>query len=58
MKINAMFAVAAVAFGAATCAFGAVEDPVEYIRGELAAGRREIKDSGGSDPNGGVRVVE
>ena len=43
MKTSVLFAVAAVALGAASCAFGAVEDPVEYIRGEIAAGRREIK---------------
>ena len=38
MKMNVLSAVALVAIGAASCAFGAVEDPGEYIRGEIAAG--------------------
>ena len=43
MKMNVFSAVALVAVGTASCVFGAVEDPVEYIRGEIAAGSREIK---------------
>ena len=43
MKMNVLSAVALVAIGSASCAFGAVEDPVEFIRGEIAAGKREIK---------------